>query len=349
MRSAALALALGALSAVAPVSGDSSNGAGLAARSEDELLHLPARSLDGEEANAVFARDHEHDIEERDLEERDETPKLFGRDYTCPHCGERLTTVGKLQEHVAEHKNGRRPAKKGRRDLEKRDYTCPHCGERLNTVGRLQEHVAEHKNGRRPAKKGRRDLEKRDYTCPHCGERLNTVGRLQEHSVAEHKNGRRPAKKGRRSLERRDYTCPHCGERLNTVGRLQEHVAEHKNGRRPAKKGRRDLWEIEERDDLDSPQLFGRDYTCPHCGERLTTVGKLQEHVAEHKNGRRPAKKGRRDVEEIEERDESDSPQLFGRDYTCPHCGERLNTVGRLQEHVAEHKNGRRPAKKGRK
>ncbi|CAG9982414.1 unnamed protein product [Clonostachys byssicola] len=100
MRFSAVILTAGAMSAISGVSAQSSNGVGeLRARSAKDLLHLAIRSLDDEQADAVFARYLE--LNERN----EESSSIFKRDIKCPYCSIKVPKeyAPMLAAHIKQH------------------------------------------------------------------------------------------------------------------------------------------------------------------------------------------------------------------------------------------------------
>ena len=112
--------------------------------------------------------------------------------YECPECGNGLSRLSYLKEHIATVHRGEQA------------HRCPHpgCGKNFSQASSVKSHLRVH-TGEHPF----------HCTYPYCGKSFTQSSNLQTH-MASHS-------------EERPHVCPHldCGKSFKLPGSLKSHLA----------------------------------------------------------------------------------------------------------------------------
>ena len=179
--------------------------------------------------------------------------------YECPECGNGLSRLSYLKEHIATVHRGEQA------------HRCPHpgCGKNFSQASSVKSHLRVH-TGEHPF----------HCTYPDCGKSFTHSSNLQTH-MASHS-------------EERPHVCPHldCGKSFKLPGSLKSHLASHSSEKPHACPypdcGKSFKLPCNLKSHLAS-HSEERPHVCPHpdCGQSFKLPGTLKTHLLVH-TGERP-------------------------------------------------------------
>lgn len=191
--------------------------------------------------------------------------------YKCPKCDRIFDALMWLTDHMVTH-------------TDERPYKCHICGACFKSDKRLKNHMKVHSDNR-PR-----------YECADCGKSYTSAGALKEHEEVVHGGKKFPCEKcgkvffsgkGLRKHirnvhgeQREEHQCPKCSKKFLNKGDLAVHLKEVHGEQRKFPCDKCDSV-------LSSPSSLrnhvryahgDKDWTCPHCGERLGSESSLAQH-----------------------------------------------------------------------